>query len=164
MGRPTKGALGALLGVGFMLAALTSASAAVEESGPQTFHGGLIISGASGGRKVVGSVIAASGVFNGVGRIVERPNRPGDSDNQTRDDLVFAQGSFHLLSTNHHFSVKVNRKTCVITFKVKTNRDHRRRNPSVRLGEWSLRRLSDRVRDGAPEARWQLRPAARTDR
>jgi hypothetical protein len=119
MGRLAKVALGALLGVGFMLAALASASAAVEESGPQTFHGGLIASGASGGRKVVGSVIAASGVFNGVGRIVERPNRAGDSNNQVRDDLVFAQGTFHLLTTNHDFSRKVNRKTCVITFKVR---------------------------------------------
>jgi hypothetical protein len=119
MRRLGRGTLGALLGVGLMLAALSSASAAVEKSGPEAFHGGLVISGATGGRKVVGSVIAASGVYNGVGRIVERPNRAGDSDNQSRDDLVFAQGSFHLLTTNHRFSVKVNRKTCVITFNVR---------------------------------------------
>jgi hypothetical protein len=44
--------------------------------------------------RVVGTAIAARGVFNGVGRIVERPNRPGDSDKVTRDDLVFPEVPF----------------------------------------------------------------------
>jgi len=67
--------------------------------------------------RVVGTAIAARGVFNGVGRIVERPNRPGDSDKVTRDDLVFAEGAFHIVNVNRHISLKVNPSTCVLSYK-----------------------------------------------
>jgi hypothetical protein len=56
----------------------------------------LVVSSASGKRAVAGSVVAMSGVFTGVGRIVERPNRPGDSGKVSRDDLVFAVGTLHI--------------------------------------------------------------------
>jgi hypothetical protein len=36
----------------------------------------------------------------GHGRIVEPASRPGDPDNGLRDDLVFAAGTMHLVSTN----------------------------------------------------------------
>jgi hypothetical protein len=67
--------------------------------------------------KVVATVIAARGVFNGVGRIVERPNRPGDSDKVTRDDLVFPEGAFHIVNLNRHVSMALNRRTCVLSLK-----------------------------------------------
>jgi hypothetical protein len=66
--------------------------------------------------RVVGTAVAARGVFNGVGRIVERPNRPGDPDKVSRDDLVFAEGAFHIVNVNRQVSVKVNPRTCVLSY------------------------------------------------
>ena len=40
---------------------------------------------------------------------------PTDPDNISRDDLVFARGSMHLVSTNLDFSVSVNPRSCVAT-------------------------------------------------
>src|SRR5437867_5393794 len=118
MGRQARGTPSALLGVGVMLITAASAPAVARTSGSEQFHGGLLVSGAPGKRTVVGSVIAMSGVFTGVGRIVERPNKPGDSDKVDRDDLVFAAGMLHIKNTNGRASVAVNRHTCTVTFKV----------------------------------------------
>jgi len=57
-----------------------------------------VISGVSGTRTVISSVLVAKGVFRGVGRIVELPDLPGDPPNFSRDDLVFAEGTMHLVS------------------------------------------------------------------
>ena len=98
---------------------MPSAAAVAETTGSETMHGGLL----RARDRVVGTTIAASGVFNGVGRIVERPNRPGDSNKVTRDDLVFAQGAFHIVNVNRHVSISVNRRTCVVSYKAQqTNR------------------------------------------
>ena len=43
------------------------------------------------------------------------PNLPTDPDNVSWDDLVFASGSMHLISTNLDFSVSVNPRSCVAT-------------------------------------------------
>lgn len=109
--------LGALLAVAAMLVTCAAAPGAARTSGPEQFDGGLIVSGASGTRKVVGSVVAARGVFNGVGRVVERPNRPGESDQISRDDLVFLAGTIHIVNLNRHVSLSINRRTCKATFK-----------------------------------------------
>jgi hypothetical protein len=101
-----------------VLVIAASASGAPRSSGLERFHGGLVVSGASGTRRVVGSAIAMSGVFDGVGRIVERPNRPGDSDRVSRDDLVFVAGTLHIKSTNGQMSIAVNRRTCTVTFRI----------------------------------------------
>jgi hypothetical protein len=66
-------------------------------------------------RVVVASTIRASGVFNGVGKIVEIPNLPGDPDNVNRDDLVFAAGTMHLVTTILDASLNVNPRSCVFT-------------------------------------------------
>jgi len=58
------------------------------------------------------------GVFSGVGRIVEIPNLPGDPDNVARDDLVFADGSIHLISTTVDASLSVNPHSCIVSFTV----------------------------------------------
>jgi hypothetical protein len=63
---------------------------------------------------VISTVVVAKGVFNGVGRIVEIQNLPGDPDNVERDDLVFTGGSLHLLSTVEDFSVSVDPRSCVV--------------------------------------------------
>ena len=57
-------------------------------------------------------------MFNGVGRIVERPNLPGDSASVSRDDLVFAEGRIHIANLSGHTSFSVNRSTCTARFKV----------------------------------------------
>jgi hypothetical protein len=78
----------------------------------------LVTSGLSGTRTVVSSVIVAKGVFNGVGRIVEIPNLPGDPDNVLRDDLVFAGGTIHLVSEVVGASFSINPKSCVGTIAI----------------------------------------------
>jgi hypothetical protein len=55
--------------------------------------------GVSGTRTVVHSVVVARGVFS-VGRLVEISSQPGDPDNVSRDDLVFAEGTMQ--SGQHH--------------------------------------------------------------
>src|SRR5437764_14365667 len=99
-----RGTLGALLAVVAMLVTAASAPGAPGAAGSERFDGGLVASNASGKRTVAGSVIAMSGVFTGVGRIVERPNRPGDSAKVSRDDLVFATGTLHILNVDRGHS------------------------------------------------------------
>jgi len=92
-----------------------SAPTAGAASGAQTFRGAIVASGVSGERTVITTVVVATGVFNGVGRIVEVPNLPGDPDSVERDDLVFKGGSMHLLSTVVDVSLSVDQHTCVAT-------------------------------------------------
>ena len=106
MRRQMRGALGALLVVGIALA--VSAPAAAQTTGSETVNGVIVTSGASGERVVISSVLVAEGVFDGIGRVVEIPNLPGDPDNVSRDDLVFADGSIHIVTTNLDFSGSVN--------------------------------------------------------
>jgi hypothetical protein len=107
-----KQVLGALVAAATALG-MGTAPAAAATSGNETFQGVILASGQSGTRTVVTSVVVAKGVFSGVGRIVEIPNLPGDPDNVSRDDLVFRDGTMHLVSTNQRFSVSVNRHSCV---------------------------------------------------
>jgi len=106
-----------LLAGGIALAAATAmaAPAAAATSGSETFNGTIVTSGVSGTRTLITSVVIAKGAFSGVGRIVEVPNLPGDPDNVSRDDLVFASGSMHLVSTNLDFNISVNPRSCVAT-------------------------------------------------
>lgn len=90
------------------------APAATRTTGKESFRGVLIAGGKSDARNVFSTFVAADGVFSGHGRIVEVPNRPGDGDKVTRDDLVFPQGKLHLVSTNKSVSVSVNPKTCAL--------------------------------------------------
>ena len=94
-------------------ALVLAAPAGAHTSGSETFKGLIVASGASGTRTVVSSVVVAKGVFNGVGRIVEVDNLPTDPDNVSRDDLVFARGSMHLVSVTLDASFSINRKTCL---------------------------------------------------
>jgi hypothetical protein len=119
MGRRARVSLSVLLAVGVVLIAAAASAGVARWSGGERFDRGLVVSNASGKRVAVGSVVAMSGVFNGVGRIVERPNRPGDSGKDSRDDLVFAAGTLHIVNVDRGpGALAVNRRTCTGTFKV----------------------------------------------
>jgi hypothetical protein len=96
-----------------------SSSALAQATGAESFSGQLVASGASGNREVLASVVRARGVFDGVGRIVERDNLPGDPENVSRDDLVFAAGTVHIVNTNLDFSVDVNPASCIVRVTVR---------------------------------------------
>jgi hypothetical protein len=102
---------GALLATG-TAAALWAAVPAAAASGSESFHG-LIIKGRTGA--VITSVVVAKGVFHGAGRIVETPNRPGDPGNTNRDDLVFAGGRLHVISTILAAPFTLNPHSCLLT-------------------------------------------------
>src|SRR5262249_58185767 len=90
---PVAGFLAAT-GVGLVLVA----SSAANTGGTETFNGVIVTSGTSGDRVVVNSIVRAKGIFDGVGRIVEVPNLPTDPDDVSRDDLVFPEGTIHIVS------------------------------------------------------------------
>lgn len=102
-----------------MLSTGVAAAPAHATTGRESFHGFIV--------KTRGDVdltrIAFRGVFDGVGRIVEKGAKPGDADNVNRDDLVFRGGTMHLVSTNHRVRVHLNPKTCWLSVRVRqTNR------------------------------------------
>src|SRR5262249_4823982 len=106
---------GALLAAGTMLAISAAAAlpAAAATSGSETLSGTLVTSGVSGTRTVLSSVVVAKGVVRGVGRIVEVPSLPTDPPNSSRDDLVFPEGTIHLLSITVGASFTLNPHSCL---------------------------------------------------
>lgn len=113
MVKPTFAAC-ALVTTVALIAPAASASAA-GTSGHERFDGFLVVTGtAANPRHVERTQITARGVFNGVGRIVEVSNRPGDPDNVSRDDLVFPAGRMHLKSVSQSFRVRIDPKTCLL--------------------------------------------------
>ena len=69
--------------------------------------------GVSGTRTAISSVTVASGVFKGVGRIVEIPRQPGGPAEVGRDDLVYPEGTMHLVNTSVGPSFTVNPHNCL---------------------------------------------------
>jgi hypothetical protein len=58
-------------------------------------------------------------VFNGVGQIVEIPNLPTDPPNVSRDDLVFPEGTMHLVGTSGELtSFSLNPHSCLFSLTV----------------------------------------------
>jgi hypothetical protein len=96
-----------------VLAGVVLAAPAGAASGGESFNGVIVASGASGTRTVVSSVVVAKGVFTGVGRIVEIPDLPTDPANFSRDDLVFARGTMHLVSATVDASFSIDPRSCV---------------------------------------------------
>ena len=112
---------GALLAAGTALAisAAPAMPAAAATTGSETFSGTIVTSGRSGTRTVISSVIVAKGVFSGVGQIVEIPNLPTDPPNVSRDDLVFPEGTMHLVSTSEEVtSFSLNPHSCLFRLTV----------------------------------------------
>jgi hypothetical protein len=85
-------------GIAVAVAAATALPAAAATTGSETISGTIVTSGVSGTRTEISSVLVAKGVFRGVGRIVELPDLPTDPPNSSRDDLVFPEGTMHLVS------------------------------------------------------------------
>ena len=106
----------ALLAAGTAVAAaVTTTAPAAATSGSQTVNGTIVASGVSGTRTVITSVVIFKGAFNGVGKIVEVDNLPGDPDNVNRDDFVFASGRMHIVNTIEDFAFSANPRSCVFT-------------------------------------------------
>jgi hypothetical protein len=97
-----------------VISAATAFPAAATTSGSEAVSGRLVTSGVSGTRTTISTVAVARGVFNGVGRIVEIPSRPGDAANVSRDDLVYPVGTMHLVNTTVGFlSPTLNPHNCL---------------------------------------------------
>jgi hypothetical protein len=92
-----------------------AAPAAAAASGSETFTGTIVTSGVSGTRTVLTSAVVTKGMVSGAGRIVEVPHLPADLDTFSRDHLIFASDSIHIVSTNMDFSVSVNPSSCLPT-------------------------------------------------
>ena len=108
----------AALSVGGALAVLP-VPALARVSGAESFRGQIIAPAVNGTRHVASSIIAAKGVFDGVGTIVEVANRPGDPDNVNRDDLVFPRGRLHIRSTFKGApKVSADQTTCAVLARI----------------------------------------------
>jgi hypothetical protein len=118
MSHNVRAALITMLAIGTPLTAL-AVPAAARTTGKASFRGQIIAPAQSGSRTVVSSMIAFNGVFNGVGKIVEVPNRPGDPDNVSRDNLVFAAGTMHFVSTGQQPQITLDPQTCTGTVRIK---------------------------------------------
>jgi hypothetical protein len=80
---------------------------------PPGIKGIIVASGVSGARTVISSVAVAKGVFRGVGEIVGIPRLPTDPPNVSRADLVYPEGTMHLVSTTVGASFTVNPHSCL---------------------------------------------------
>jgi hypothetical protein len=119
MGPNVRTALGAGLAVGLTVA-VAAAPAAARMSGKEAFLGRIIAPSESGTRTVASSLAVAGGVFDGVGKIVEIPNRPGDPDNVSRDNLVFKAGTMHIRSVNKgEPKISLDPQTCAVKVRIK---------------------------------------------
>jgi len=78
----------------------------------------VLASGQSGTRTVFSTFLVADGVVSGVVRIVEVPNRTGDPDSVSRDDLVFREGRMHRINTNKSFKASINPQTCAASITI----------------------------------------------
>jgi hypothetical protein len=117
MRRQIVAAVGVVLIIGLGLATVPSPATA-RTTGRLSARGVIVASGASGARTVVNTLFVTRGVFAGVGRIVEVPSRPGDPENLDRDELVFPQGTMHLLTTSRQPQLSVDPQTCAVTVRI----------------------------------------------
>ena len=113
MRRHVRAIFGVMLAVGILAAFASGAKATT--SGNETVNVTIIVRTVAGERTVLASVVRARGAFDGVGRIVEVASQPGDPDNVLRDDLVFASGSMHLVSTIVGGSQSLDPRSCRLT-------------------------------------------------
>lgn len=118
MGRHVRTFLVALLAAAGTAVAGPASTASAQTSGTERFQGFLIATGVSGERVVLATSIRATGVFDGVGKIVEVPNLPSDPETVSRDDLVFREGALHLVSTNLDFQSSVDPRSCLAKFTI----------------------------------------------
>jgi hypothetical protein len=113
-----KALLGTVLSIGVPLA-ISAVPARAATTGKESFRGQIIAPAKAGSRHVVSSIVVTEGVFNGVGKLVEVANRPGDPDDVSRDDLVFPGGTLHIRNTSRPPQVSADEKTCAITVAIR---------------------------------------------
>jgi hypothetical protein len=118
MGRLVRTSLVALLAVAGLALVGPTATASAQTSGTESSQGFLVATGVSGERVVLASSIRLTGVFDGVGQIVEVPNLPSDPGNVSRDDLVFREGTLHLVSAVQDFQFSLDPRSCLARFTV----------------------------------------------
>jgi hypothetical protein len=112
--------LRAALVITLAVIAVSDAAAAARVRGRESARGQIIAVARNGHRTVVSSIIVLRGVFNGAGKIVEVPNRAGDPDNASRDNLVFAAGTLRIISFNKgQPRISLNPQTCVARVRIK---------------------------------------------
>jgi hypothetical protein len=115
MKRLVKGSLLAA-GIALAISAAPAMPAAAAASGTETLSGTIVFAAVPGtnSRTVISSVVLASGVFRGVGRVVELV--PPDPAGVSRDDLVFRSGTMHVVSTpGTLLSSSINPHSCLFT-------------------------------------------------
>jgi hypothetical protein len=100
-------------------AARTTGTQSSRVTGKESFQGQIIAPANSGTRHVGSSIIVVEGVFTGVGKIVEVPNRHGDPGNVSRDNLVFPSGTLRIRSTSQRPKMSFDPHTCAITAAIK---------------------------------------------
>jgi hypothetical protein len=113
MGRHLRIALAVLLAAAGLAIAGPTTTASAQTSGTESAQGFLVVTGVSGQRVVLASSIRLTGVFDGVGKIVEVPNLPTDPDNVSRDDLVFPEGTLHLVGAVQDFQFSLDPESCL---------------------------------------------------
>jgi len=122
VGKRREGPIRRGAGLGIALAAVTtialSAPALGETAGNETIDAVFLVSGQTGHREVVASAVIARGTYNAVGRIVEIESQPGDPEDLNRDDLVFPDGTVHLLSVAESFSLSLDPASCTYRFHI----------------------------------------------
>jgi hypothetical protein len=129
-------------GVGIVLVLASAwlvlaAPAMARTRGKERLRGVVIATNQGGQRTVVSGWATFRGVLNATARIVEVANRPGDPDNVSRDNLVFARGTMRLVTTNRSFTPSVNPQTCANTVRI-------RQTAKVRGGTGAFRHASGR--------------------
>lgn len=112
--------LRAALAIALVVVAVSEAPAAARVTGRESARGQIIAVARNGHRTVVSSIIVLRGAFDGVGKIVEVPNRPGDPDNASRDNLVFAAGTLRIMSLDRGApQISLNPQTCVVSVRIR---------------------------------------------
>ena len=113
MRRHVRTTLLVVLGAAGLALSGPTASATAQTAGTVSSRRFLITTDLSVERVVLASPIRLTGVFNGAGRIVEVPNLPTDPDEVSREDLLFRQGTLHLLSVVQDFQFSFDPKSCL---------------------------------------------------
>lgn len=103
--------LGAMVAAGAMMTGF-SASAFADPTGQE--HIDVVVASVPSGD--IANVVIARGVYHGIGRDVSLDSQPGDPSNLKRDDLVFPDGTMHILNMDQSSSFKLDPRSCTYTF------------------------------------------------
>ena len=121
-----------------------------QRIGPRR-HRGL---GVSGTRTVISSEAVAKGVVRGMGEIVGMPRQPSDPANVSRADLVYPEGTMHLVGMTVDASSSVDPHSCL--FRATTQEP--RTSPAV--PGCSPMRLAPSPARSVPRGCWAATPTA----